>query len=251
MYIYGTESKSIITRLVGLEVETIGTAPKLLPPSKYWAYHIDRTLQGQGTEFVLKEPLQGTRLDEALEELDILFKGKIRLSHKTSLHVHVDVIDLSTEQVYAVCLAYVLLERPLYSISGNRINSPYCVPIYMNDFFQQAISSISTGVNKVTEERRNGGLNLHALTKYNSLEFRMHEGTLDIKEIRSWAKVVHDLVENTKDISPDEVIRRGATEILDNEDIASAIKEDEIGISHSLKIAEQIHRIVPDESGVI
>ena len=249
MYIYGTESKSIITRLVGLEVETIGTAPKLLPPSKYWAYHIDRTLQGQGTEFVLKEPLQGTRLDEALEELDILFKGKIRLSHKTSLHVHVDVRDLSTEQVYAVCLAYVLLERPLYSISGKRNNNRYCVPVYLSDTLQQDIVSLSTG--KEISKYNYGGLNLHALTKYNSLEFRMHEGTLDIKEIRSWAKVVHDLVENTKDISPDEVIRRGATEILDNEDIASAIKEDEIGISHSLKIAEQIHRIVPDESGVI
>lgn len=240
-----------IVRRVGLELETEGKCPDELPSADYWEYHSEGSLRGRHTEFVLSRPMRDPEVSSALSELSTLIRRGVQLSERTSLHVHVDVTDLNRQQIYSVCLAYILFERPLYEISGGRNYSKYCIPVYMSHFLQRAVATLATGENIVTTDYRYGGLNLNSISKFNSLEFRMHAGSLDTRDISSWTKILHDLVENTKDRKPADILEYAmnvesisslASEVFSEGSMVSAVlatNSDSIG--QSIKTAEQVH----------
>ena len=188
-------------RLIGIELETEGCSTLSMPESDYWAYHEEASLRDDSCEFVLRKPLSGRPLQLAINELDDLVKDSY-LTDRCSLHVHVDVGDLSLSKVYNVCLAYTIFEKVLYAISGNRYYNKYCVPAGLSDNLRMYIALLYVNRKTVTPDHRYGGLNLNALSKFGSLEFRMHWGTLDMDELKEWCQILHDLVDNSFDLDP-------------------------------------------------
>lgn len=238
---------STFVRQLGLELETEGIGTSHWPSSKYWAYVDEGSLRGRHTEFVLSKPLKGKDLIEAISEVSsFIGSDGVEISDRCSLHVHVDVRDLSREQILAVCLLYTIFERPLYRMSGDRYFNKYCVPVAESNYIQNGIAKISSG-NVVSSSNRYGGLNLNALSKFGSLEFRMHSGTKKRNELLLWCKVLHDLVEEGKKNSPEDVIR------LASEDVhflsrlifngRLSLEGSISNINYSIKVAETIYLI--------
>jgi len=240
----------VSTRLIGLELETEGTACCDLPSTSFWDYHDEGSLRGEHTEFVLSRPTPFGEIERPLNVLKGIIEGnRINLSKRCSLHVHIDVSDLSRKEIYSVCLAYTLFERILYKLSGNRLTSKYCVPVCRSYLMQQFISRLFNNELSMGRDHRYGGVNLHSIRKFGSLEFRMHKGTLDIDEMYEWASILHDLVENTHSLTPEEIIDKGNSfarmRLFANRVFTSNLPVRELECTswsgYDTKIVEQIH----------
>lgn len=185
------------TRCVGIELELEGVNPDDLPDLIYWRKEEEGSLRGDNVELVLARPVLFTSLYEPLEELStILEEYSFFVSSRCSLHVHIDARGLTNEQLFVTCLIYTLFERSLYELSGRRNRNKYCVPVYLSSRLQKIIAKVLKYRDVCCESERYGGINLASLSKFGSIEFRMHEGTLSIGEITSWVTLLHSLVSN-------------------------------------------------------
>lgn len=163
--------------------------------SGWWAAHDDGSLRDHGIEYVLKEPLLGKELKEALEFFFVNWPP-LEQTYRTSIHVHIDATDLSLEQLQTTCLAYALVEAGMFNFVGeDRHRSNYCSPWNGSiEFLQQVAGNLyhkvgadSKSVDYLARHSpRYAALNLAALAKYGSLEFR-HLGTCrEMDKLVSW-----------------------------------------------------------------
>ena len=93
-----------------------------------WNVIPDNSLRNSGLEFVLKKPLYGDVLESAIKALDeTLSSSSFSLSHRCSVHVHIDFRSTEIECVETFFMLYMLLEPALYTISSkDRYNNIYC-----------------------------------------------------------------------------------------------------------------------------
>lgn len=195
----------------GIEVETEGSYLEEVEPD-FWLCHEEGTLRGPHVELVLHKPTPLDELGPALRELEVLVECyPIHLTPRGSLHVHIDVRDMSHTQRYSVCLAYTLLERVLYSMSGNRVSNKYCVPVTRSAPVRELISALFSQDTVHPRDKLYSGLNLSSIECLGSLEFRMHSGTLNTSELLEWVTTLHDLVLGASNASPEEIIQAGQT----------------------------------------
>lgn len=172
--------------------------------SKFWSLHRDGSLRGVGYEFVLARPIHIKDVDPALKEWRSLCDAyDIRFvdSKRTSVHVHCNVQDYTILQVLNVVCAYWLCEPLLLNICGEeRKGNLFCLGLDCADTVHtQLIQNLKKhqffqGFAK--DAYRYASLNLEALYKFGSLEFRTMRGTQDTKLISSWARELHYLVSN-------------------------------------------------------
>lgn len=179
--------------LCGIEIELIGCV--ITNPLSFWSVITDGSIRGfRSGEFVLDVPLGGADLEEALGEFAD-FKETcptLNTNHTCSVHVHLDVRDLSHQQLLTLLVVYLAFEKGLFKLSGGRDNNPFCAPLYSIDAFVSGLGSTETPswILNCAHFGRYAGLNLAALHKYGSVEFRHHGGTLDTDLILKWVDVV-------------------------------------------------------------
>jgi len=197
--------------LCGIELETEGNY-MVGVSSDYWDFHEDGTLRGPHAEFVLKEPTLMGDLDPAFRELSTFIHSfPVNVTPRCGLHVHIDVRDLSHKEIYSACLAYTLLEKLLYKISGDRSKNKFCVPVLSSAYVRDAISRLYIDRDSGTREKLYSGLNLASIRELGSIEFRMHSGTLDTEEIHDWVYILHTLVLRASALPPEDIIQAGQT----------------------------------------
>lgn len=224
-----------ITRHLGCEIEVEGISVDHDTLS-YWSCTDEGSLRGDHTEFVLRRPMTSEFLQALVEVSPWLDRDDVRITNRCSLHIHVDVSDLLKEDIYKVCLLYTIFEPALYAISGNRFHNKFCMPVVQCRNVQTAIAGLCTGTHIYSEDRY-CGLNLHALDKFGSLEFRMHKGTKDTKEIYEWALLLHNLVENGRNIEANDIVQSADRDILQ-------LKDDVFGhLSHLVRLEGNMRRI--------
>jgi hypothetical protein len=189
--------------LIGIEIEVEGANRidyhndgKLWD---YWAEHDDGSLRGAAREFVLRRPIGGADLAAAMEAM----RGRLdkcNFSLRTSVHVHVDVRDITSQALYRFMLLYILLEELLFDLCGkHRASNNFCIASYHAEGFLATLARISptttirslTAMN--TQDMRYSAMNLDAVRKFGSLEFRGHEGTGDVDRIMQWVNVLTHL----------------------------------------------------------
>ncbi len=154
---------------------------------RMWRLEADGSLRGNRPgELVFAGPLAPHQADEALGMMGRLVLGRSEVNHTCSLHVHVDVCDLTLEELYRALFVYAMIERPLYRYcGGDRANNNFCVPLHksiggLKKYLRaQSPPDVPIGL-------RYCGLNLAALRKFGSLEFRMHPATKDLSRIIEW-----------------------------------------------------------------
>ena len=170
----------------------------------------DGSLKVSGWEFVTI-PMRMRYLEV---ELTRIFSGlgkETLVSSRCSTHVHMNVRDMTKEQLVNMVLLYAIFERGLYRISGDRWNSNFCVPIHHNP---NLLSVVLKNKNHLTSWYWNKytGLNLCPIwggdgsKTLGTVEFRQMHGSTDVKEIMTWCNIITSLKRYAQDIDQDELI---------------------------------------------
>lgn len=209
------EHPSIVgSRRVGIEVELENASSIRVSSSSLWSVKNDDSLRNNGRELVLVEPLAGADLMNALNQLAIVYKENTQLhcSERTSLHVHVDVRDLTVAQVRSIMAVYVAVESALYSACGkNRYNNIYCPGITASTTMAQSMRNMMQDNSKFFDGIlgwcKYSGINLRAIAELGSIEFRMHEGTVQIERVHGWVNLILSLVEYAIERDPTTVLQ--------------------------------------------
>ena len=187
----------------GVEIECEGA--NLVPVmSDIWNTVADGSLRGafprESCEWVFQKPLG---IKEAIAAIELLAKenekATLNFSFRTSVHVHVNVQELTFSQYMAFLYAYLIVEEPMMRFCGQqRLGNRFCLRIQdaegMLDYVE-AMSDIGHAfIRNIYEDKlRYASVNIAATKKYGSLEFRGMRGTLDTKVLSTWLTALHRL----------------------------------------------------------
>lgn len=189
--------------MIGIEVEIENVAHMLVGGlNKAWGQDGDGSLRNNGMEFITK-PILASSSPVLLEYLfNVYLPKQSCFSPRTSVHVHLNMLDCSSNQVTDLVLLYALFERLFYKFAGRgRAKNIYCVPLVETDLLAGLceLQPHRTGWSKYV------GLNILCLQTYGTVEFRHMHGTADIEKLSIWINLITALKEyvkatNSKDI---------------------------------------------------
>jgi hypothetical protein len=181
--------------LLGVEVE-VESLKDFLPRHgdalDAWNVTHDGSLRGESAEYVFKEPLGARAAINAVNKLrGVLEPVELNWSFRTSVHVHVNVLSLTQQQLNNFLYSYLLLEDVLMAFCGNtREGNRFCLRVKDAEGVVDALVNIIKGKGYLNLPRqdvnRYSSLNVDALQKFGSLEFRGMRGTLDKDVINVW-----------------------------------------------------------------
>jgi len=168
-----------------------------------WNNVEDGSLRNDGREFV-SVPLKGEDISFALSLLNEHFtKDKTCIAHeftdRTSVHVHINVLDFTPEEYVNFILTYCLVEPLLYGYAGgDRAKNIFCVPVVesnLSGVLYEIVNEFVSGnylnlFSQVNNWQKYGGLNLKPTTSYGTIEFRHMSGTKDITRLTTWINLI-------------------------------------------------------------
>lgn len=188
---------------VGLEIELEGIYDYPIYAERYWEVVGDNSLRDSGVEFRFKEPLADKDIVKAVIGLESAIRNSEitpQLSYRTSIHVHIDVRELGTEERLKFALLYLIFEKALFRLHGNRKNNYYCVPYYLSDGEMTLISHYVSYLNGKIDRYgldsrlhhccKYAAMNLKTSTTIGTFEFRHMEGTYDSNKILRWINIL-------------------------------------------------------------
>jgi hypothetical protein len=184
---------------VGIEIEVEGRKLVLPADKSVWKGERDGSLRGDfpdySCEYVLRKPLPLAKVKPALEELkETLKDSELDFSYRTSVHVHVNVQDLTAPQLLNLVYTYALLEDVFMNYAGkSRRCNRFCLSIQDAEGTLDAIRAIirdGVATMALREEAyiRYAAINLAAIAKYGSVEFRAMRGNLDVGILVNWVQ---------------------------------------------------------------
>lgn len=208
--------KMLANTAIGIEIELEGFGGVRPVPEAYWRIEGDGSLRNHGREYVLKRPLRGEKVTAALEALRktfVKYEVKPNASHRTSVHIHIDCIDMTFGQAGKYALGLVMFEKVMLNwVDNRRTHNPYCVPIGNDALHVEAISRFIHDKGRkcdegrdnyaaqyhlnaildilLQEDARYSTINLCSLKKYGSIEIRMLEGTYDVQRLTEWINLL-------------------------------------------------------------
>ncbi len=198
----------------------------------YWEFHKEGSLRGKSAELVFFRPLAGIDIVTALEELERFVK-KPKLSVRCSVHVHIDCLLLGFDALWSTILTALVCEPLLYHYCAGRKNNLFCLSSENNyvallTMADEYIRLRRNGVDLIKTMRvflgqwsRYTGINLNAIAKYGSLEYRMHGGAYKKTRLLNWINIllsIHKFAStNIFDIEkfPTEMSAIGPTELFE------------------------------------
>ena len=184
---------------VGIEVEVENMRGSSCQGLKFW----NTTQEGsivRGCEFVSK-PIWGTAITEALDELRELFKkSDPYLSFRTSVHVHLNMLDSEHEHLNQLVLLNLLYEPALFRLhqEWGRYDNIFCVParksIKVQDGYAKLLQDLDQGrIRTDYVGYKYSAFNPNALAQFGTIEFRHMGGTADMDEVDQWINVLLQL----------------------------------------------------------
>lgn len=180
----------------GLEIEAEGKKMDEVH-NKYWRTEDDGSLRGRypesRAEFVLNKPIPRDEVKAAVNLLlNDLEGAEFDFSFRTSVHVHMNVQQLTYPQLLNVIYTYLLLEEPLTTYCGKeRKGNRFCLRLSDAEGMLDSIKLLFQGEGREMldiphDEIRYSAINLEALRKYGSVEFRAMRGNADPEVIDTW-----------------------------------------------------------------
>lgn len=175
--------------------------------TNFWNVVTDDSLRSHGSfsacEFVFNEPMFGEDVIQALNILEGTINRTVD-SERTSVHVHLDVRDMSYNQLLRLVINYLLVEPIIFSLAGEgREDNFYCTPLrnstgYLRDIGRALISFNDNRDSFYSTIGNNGGnkytaLNLLPIAQQGSVEFRHMHGTCNAEEITYWINIILSL----------------------------------------------------------
>jgi hypothetical protein len=176
------------------EIESVGTHPEHPQISVVE----DHSLRNSGYEYKTRP----NTYKDTLELFDYLHKniklGKEPFSHRTSIHVHVNVRNMPVDTLRQLVLAYALLEPVFFAFVGpEREHNIFCVPLSfttMPSYYRRDIKTMHGNWHKYTAFNILPlGLGKNSDAGLGTIEFRHLYGTKDRKVFEVWLKTLKEL----------------------------------------------------------
>ena len=177
---------------VGIEIEMEGD---YLPPNvPGWVSKGDGSLRGNALEYVFDGP---TNREEARERVKNLYKRfyssdySVNPSDRCGVHVHLNVNDIEVEKVFNNITLFLMLEDVLMRWCGdNREGNLFCLRArdaeYIIYELVQAKKTLDFKKINHSESVKYANLNLAAMQRYGSLEYRGLETPEKVDNILIW-----------------------------------------------------------------
>lgn len=190
---------------MGVEVELEGYYDNVLEDFRsklepYWSTKNDNSLRNGGIEVVFPRPLFGKDVKQAIEVLErTTAKFPPVISERCSTHVHLDVRDLSTEQLIRLVLLYTMYEKAIVQYHGGvREKNIFCLPFYVAPANLSNIGLVLHHLDRTADARellyrigsKYSALNLRALFDYGSVEFRHMPGEVQAARLLEWINII-------------------------------------------------------------
>lgn len=182
---------------VGIEIEMEGE--KLRPTRsrchEFWRLKSDGSLRGQACEYVLKNPVPRKDIETALS---ILIKScpnaQFNPSDRCGVHIHINVQELTLPQIINFAVLYLSLEGLLLKYCGeDREGNFFCLRAsdaeFLIDRLVQARKYSDLQI-LFGDEIRYASMNLGAIGKFGSIEFRSFRTPKDLMYIKPWAEML-------------------------------------------------------------
>lgn len=196
--VYGLRAKK---GQIGLEIECEGQ--NLYPiEGPIWKSEHDGSLR-EGIEYVLKVPVNADTIENCVKTLIEFCKEqgtKLSFTHRTSVHVHVNVSEMDIYDlkkfVYVSYFLDVIFSRiGEREIKGNRF------ALRLSDAYG-ALQHISYFLNNSVVPNENdakySSVNICPINKYGSVEFRSMHGNMNPERIGNWCKLLWGVREQSK-----------------------------------------------------
>lgn len=181
---------------IGIEIEMEGGGLKY-PIRKYWDVANDGSLRGNSIEYVLRNPVVRTKVWDRLKFLRHELKiagSKLEPSERCGVHIHVNCQTLNTKQVINFAVLYLIIEDILVKWCGEqREGNMFCLRASDADRIIHGLSRCRADDNMDYMQHndfRYAAMNMAALCKFGSVEFRALETPKEFKKIATWAEML-------------------------------------------------------------
>lgn len=180
---------------VGVEIEVEGNyVPAIF--DEFWKSERDGSLRGNAIEYVLSSPVSLPVASAAINKLKLHLKDtEIEDSGRAGVHVHINCQSMTEKQVYSFITMYLIMEPLLVNWCGkDRVGNLFCLRSNDADALIHALISVKqhpAGIRalkgmRLVENYRYASLNLSALVKYGSLEFRSMRTPTNLDDVITW-----------------------------------------------------------------
>lgn len=189
---------------VGIEIEVEGnnkdqpyfpSASTSLP--SMWRAEGDGSLRGNAIEYIFKKPCPVEGVSKHLSDLNgvLLDLGvEVDYSFRAGVHVHVNCLNMTFEEVLVFAALYYALEEVLVEWCGkDRIGNHFCLRVRDAQAVTQMAGNIfrTKNFNNFGDDSfRYASLNFSSLPKYGTLEFRALATYPGFDKIDTWAKLL-------------------------------------------------------------
>lgn len=195
---YQVQGANVASReLIGIEVEVENYTPKVGTLNKVWQVTNDGSLRNNGAELITR-PIEAIHAPMMLNYLfeEFLDAKRCCFGPRTSIHVHVNVQDLTRAQAVDFILMYAAYEQLFYKFAGRgRQKNVYCVPLADCDLL---VNLIDYGETRDRQWSKYTGLNTLPISEYGTIEFRHMHGTINVHKLATWINLICKLKEYIK-----------------------------------------------------
>ena len=151
----------------------------------------DHSLRNNGKEFKSSPQTFESTVEQFKFLHQCLKLGPKPFTDRTSIHVHVNVTNLTLSQARQFVLCYALFEPLFFNYVGEiRKNSIFCVPLsytYVPETYRLEFPKMVTNWHKYT------ALNILCVQQFGTIEFRHMYGTADVDKFKFWLQSIKDL----------------------------------------------------------
>ena len=185
-------------RFYGIEVELEnGDRVFRNTPPSHWIREGDGSLRNNGVELKSYGPLPLDIAEHSLLQLDDYFtRNQIEVEANTrcSVHIHMDVRDMSNTEVYNMLCNYSLIEPMFFAyVGGGREDSHFCVPYYhCKETVRNLMHTIKEHDPTVLgmHGRKYMAVNVLPMVGQGSVEWRQFPAVLPITSVVEWLHII-------------------------------------------------------------
>lgn len=170
-----------LNTLVGIEVEVENCEGST--PGTPWKMIEDHSLRNTGREFITHRGIRAHTTYKALQNIcKVAMAYGWVASDRTSIHVHINVNNMTLEEVNGMLILYSVFEDSLFSYAGSfRFSNIFCVPLS-----EQAQKNSNTFQEFLGESQKYSALNTLCVRDKGTVEFRQMQTNFDPDYIFKW-----------------------------------------------------------------
>jgi hypothetical protein len=198
----------IINQGVGVEIEVENAVNREIDG---WVRVTDNSLRDNGMEYKTRFGQRIGQVNDGLKRLELDWNQwkvdnrrphHFNFSERTSVHVHLDARNMSTDEIISLVQVYTIFEDALFEYAGtSRKDNVFCIPLRYSamDYRDYTFLDLHAAWAKYL------AINICPLSEFGTVEFRHMAGTSDYSKIMTWIILLALMVDYVKARSRTEV----------------------------------------------